>query len=146
MADRGTWTRRLTTALVILVVAGGLALWSSHRRGEQADEVRHLVLTLCDDLAAGRDATARLHGTDTWIAGPLLVRLQAAADLAGSRAGALTVVVAPGDTPEAGTVGREATHTAVIRVDGREVLGLRIVHPGAGRDIVIIGFWSPPPS
>jgi len=54
--------------------------------------------------------------------------------------------VGPGDTPEAGTVGLEATHTAVIRVDGREVLGLRVMHPGAGRDIAIIGFWSPPPS
>ena len=133
-------------ALVILVVAGGLAVWSAHRRSEQAGEVHRLVLALCDDLAAGRDATARLHGTDSWIAGPLLARLQSAADRAGGRAGALAVVVGAGDRPDAGTAGPEATHTAVIRVDGREVLGLRVLHPGAGRDIAIIGFWSPPPS
>jgi hypothetical protein len=133
-------------ALVILAVAAGLAVWSAHRRSEQAGEVHRLVLDMCDDLAAGRDATARLHGTDSWIAGPLLARLQAAVELAAGRARALTVVVAPGDTAEAGTAGPEATHTAVIRVDGREVLGLRVMHPGAGRDIAIIGFWSPPPS
>jgi hypothetical protein len=133
-------------AVAILAVAGGLAVWSSHRRAEQAEAVRGLVLDLCDDLAAGRDPAPRLRSTDPLITGPLVSRLGSVADLAGDRPGALVVVVRPGDTAEAGTVGQRATHTAVIRVDGREMLWLRVVHPGAGRDIAIIGFWSPLPS
>jgi hypothetical protein len=145
MADRGTWARRVTMALVILAVAGGLAVWSSHRQAMQAEEIRRLVLDLCDDLAAGRDPSPRLQGSDVLITGPLVSRLRPVAELARGRAGALEVVVKPGDTPEAGTAGPAATHSAVIRVDGRELLGLRVVHPGSGRDIAIIGFWSPPP-
>jgi hypothetical protein len=132
--------------LAILVVAGGLALWGSHRRTEQAEEVRRLVLGLCDDLVAGRDPAARLQATDALIAGPLVPRLRSVAELGGGRAGALVVVVEPGDTPDAGTVGPQATHTALIRVDGRDVLGLRLIHPVGNGDIAIIGFWAPPPS
>ena len=134
------------TPLVIVVVAGGLALWGSHRRGEQAEEVRRLVVGLCEDLVAGRDPAPGLQGTDPLITGPLLSRLRSVADLAGGRDGALAVVVEPGDTPEAGTVGLEATHTALILVDGRKVLGLRVVPPVRNGDIAIIGFWLPPPS
>jgi hypothetical protein len=124
MADRRVWARRIVMPLAILVVAGGLSVWNSHRRAAQAEVVQRLVIDLCDDLAA----------------------LRRAVDLAGGRADALSVVVEPGDTTEAGTVGQEATHTAVIRVDGRDVLGLRVVYPGLNGDIAIIGFWSPRPS
>ncbi len=132
--------------LAIHVVAGGLAVWNSHRRAEQAEEVRRQVVEQCEDLAAGRDPAVRLRGTDTLITRPLLPQLRSVTGLAGGRAGALAVQVEPGDTPEAGTVGPEATHTALILVDGREVLGLRVLHPGGSRDIAIIGFWSPLPS
>jgi hypothetical protein len=145
MADRGIWTRRLVMPLVILVVAGGLAVWGSHRRAKQSDEVRCLVADLCEDLAAGRDPAVRLRGTDSLISRPLLPRLRAVTGLAGGRAGALAVQVEPGDTPETASVGPVATHIALILVDGREVLGLRVVHPGGSRDIAIIGFWSPSP-
>ena len=146
MADRRVWTRRLFMPLAILAVAGGLSLWGSHRRAEQTEVVQRLVIDLCDDLAAGRDPARRLQSTDALIKKPLMSRLRSAIDLAGGRAGALSVVVEPGDTKEAGTVGREATHTAVIRVDGRDVLGLRVVHHGPNGDLAIIGFWSPRPS
>jgi hypothetical protein len=132
--------------LVILAVAGGLIVWSTHRRAEQAEDVRQLVVGLCADLAAGRDPAARLQATDTLITGPLLERLRSVTGPARGQAGALAVEVQPGDTPEAGTVGLEATHTALILLDGRQVLGLRVMHPGESADIAIIGFWSPPPS
>jgi len=146
MADRRVWMRRLVMPLAILVVAGGLSVWNSHRRAEQAEVVQRLVIDLCDDLAAGRDPAPHLQSTDTLIRSRLVSKLRWAVDLAAGRAGALSVVVEPGDTTEAGIVGQEATHTAVIRVDGRDVLGLRVVYRGPHGDIAIIGFWLPRPS
>jgi hypothetical protein len=132
--------------LAILVAAGGIALWSSKRQERQGEEVRQLVLAVCEDLNAGRDPMPRLQGTETIIARPLIARLAAAADRIGGRTGALAVTVEPGDTAEAGSGRRQATHTAVVRVDGAEVMRLRVIHRGRSRDIVIIGFWSPPPT
>jgi hypothetical protein len=146
MADRQVWIRRLVMALAILLAAAALSVWGSHRRVEQAGAVRSLVSDLCSDLVAGRDPASRLQSTDSLIRKPLVPRLRDAVDLAGGRQGALSVVVTAGDTEEAGTIGQEATHTAMIRVDGRDVLGLRLVHPDGPGDIVIIGFWSPRPS
>ena len=64
-------------------------------------------------------------------------------DNAGKPSRRLTVEVAAGDTPEAGAWAGAATHTAVLSLDGTEVLGLRVVHHGSGADIAIIGFWLP---
>ncbi|MHC4217779.1 MAG: hypothetical protein ACYSU7_04905 [Planctomycetota bacterium] len=145
MAERRFWIRRLILPLAIVAVAGGLALLNSHRRAAQADDVHRLVTDLCDDLAAGRDPASHLQATDALITRPLVSRLRSAIDRAGGRPGALVVVAEPGDTPQVGTIGQTATHTAVLSVDGVEVLGLRVVHPGKNGDIAIIGFWTPSP-
>jgi hypothetical protein len=142
MSDRPVWIRRLVMPLVILAVAGGLAVWNTHRRQVQAVDVQRLVTDLCDDLAAGRDPSPHLRGTDTLITGPLLARLRSVLDTSGGP-DKVTIVAEPGDTEVLGTAGQEATHTALLLVDGRAVLGLRVLHPGSIEDIAIIGFWVP---
>jgi hypothetical protein len=145
MAQRRFWIRRLILPLAIVAVAGGIALVTSHRRAAQADDVQRFVTDLCDDLAAGRDPASHLQATDTLITKLLVSSLRSVVDQTGGRAGALAVMAEPGDTPQVGTIGQAATHTALLSVDGVEMLGLRVVHAGKGGDIAIIGFWTPHP-
>lgn len=126
--------------LVVLLVAGALALWSGQRATDRSEEVRVLVRGLCEDAAAGRDPSALLAKTDPALARLLAERLREAVE---TGADAIEIIVTAGDTPEAGTVPQEATHTAVIRVNGDDVLGLRVDHAGGSRDIAIIGLWTP---
>jgi hypothetical protein len=142
MADRRTWARRLVMPLTILIVAGGLAIWSGRQQQQQTAQVRRWAHTLCDDLECGRVPGPQLK-TDAALTAPLATQLQAVADQANGRAGALSVVVTAGDAFDAGVVPHEATHTAVIRIDGADTLGLRVVHEGRPDDITIIGFWIP---
>ena len=96
---------------------------------------------LCAEVADRGDPRARLSGTDSLIAGPVLSHLRTITGQPGS----LTVIATAGDTAQAGHPPRPASHTAVIQLDGRDVLGLRIVHEGPKEDIIIIGFWTPSP-
>lgn len=148
MMDRPIWGRRLAMPLLALLVAAGLMVWSSWRSRPAppvtapAPEVLAFAEGLGADLRLGRDPAPRLAGTDPLIASRLGPRLAEAARRAGAGPDRLRVVVAPGDWPGAGSAMGQATHTAVILVDGQEVLGLRLAAPGGNRPVAIIGFWS----
>ncbi len=120
-------------------MAAGLTIRESHRRDRYSGEVQRFVTDLCAEVADGGDPRARLSGTDSLIASPVLSRLRTITDQPGS----LTVIATAGDTTQAGHPPQPASHTAVIQLDGRDMLGLRIVHEGPKEDIVIIGFWIP---
>ena len=55
----------------------------------------------------------------------------------------VTVTVSPGDTDTLDDPPTDATHTALISVEGAGTLGLRLFHPGGAEHPVIIGFWKP---
>ena len=127
--------------LVILAVAGGLGLWSSHVHTRQHQEVQAVVRSICDDVLDGRDPGPRLAATDPLVRGRLVERLREV--LTGGTPPRLAIEVSAGDTNRAARGG--ATHTAVVRVDGTEAIGLRIRHGGDGPGVAIIGFWTPVP-
>jgi hypothetical protein len=150
MIDRTLLGRRLAMPLLAVLVAAALMVWTS-RRGAQAPpvadrppEVLRLAEDLCADLKLGRDPGPHLAGADPMIAsrlGPLLRDL-------GQRtrgAEALRVTVAPGDWVGAGSAAGQATHTASVFLEGREVLGLRLAARAGGGPVAIIGFWTPDP-
>jgi hypothetical protein len=147
MMDRPIWGRRLAMPLLALLVAAGLLMWSWWRGpgpqpvAGQSPEVLAFAEGLCADLRLGYDPAPRLAGTDPLIASRLRPRLAEAAQRAGGSPERLRVVVAPGDGPGAGSAMGQATHTAVILVDGQEVLGLRLAAPGGNGPVAIIGFW-----
>ena len=140
------WPRRLILPLVILAVAGGLGLWSSHVHTRQQQEVQAVVASICNDVLAGRDPASRLTATDPLVRGRLVERLREVLGGTGGTPPRLAIEVSAGDTTQAGdAVQGHATHTAVLRVDGAAAMGLRIRHPGGGAGVAIIGFWTPVP-
>ncbi len=133
--------------LAILAVAGGLGLWSSHVHTRQQQDIQAVLASICDDVIDGRDPTPRLSGTDPLMRGRLVERLRKVLGGTPGTPPRLEIEVSVGDTTKAGdAAGGGATHTAVLRVDGTDALGLRIRHGGDGRGVAIIGFWTPAPS
>ncbi len=134
-----SWRRRLVMPLLIVVVALTLVTWNSRREDQTTDEVRQFVVSLCDDLASGRDPMPRLRGTNPLVAEPLVRRLRAIT--ATSSPDTVTVTVSTGDV-EVAPSGPPATHTAVVRAGDQDAIGLRLVHHDPGTDIVVVGFWT----
>ncbi|MHC4415131.1 MAG: hypothetical protein ACYS0G_07600 [Planctomycetota bacterium] len=139
-----TWARRVVLPLVILAVAAALALWGSRAEAQRSEDVRRLLVALFNDVAAGRDPQPRLGGTDPVVAGPLISRLQAVCADPDGRPRTVDIEVQRGDLVE-GNLPLRATHTAIVRLGGVEVMRLRLVHRSRPTEIVIIGFWTPPP-
>ncbi len=127
--------------VAILAVAAGVAWWSSRVASQEQADVHAFVTAICDDVRDGRNLSARLAATDGLVRNTVATRLQELLGNVKKPPQRLTVEVAAGDTPEAGTRPGTATHTAVLSLDGTEALGLRVVHRGSGADIAIIGFW-----
>ncbi len=129
--------------LAILAVAGGLGLWSSHVQTRQQQDIQAVIASICDDVIDGRDPAPRLAGTDPLLRERLVERLR---EVLGGTPPRLEIEVSAGDTTGAGDAAAGgATHTAVLRVDGAEAMGLRIRHGGGGPGVAIIGFWTPVP-
>jgi len=139
MHDRSPWPRRLIAPLAILVIAAGLSWWSSRAATRERGEVHAFVTAVCTDTRQGTDPSARLAATGELLRNTLVTRLR---QTLGDSSQRLTVEVADGDTPGSGAMAGVATHTARLNLDGAEVLGLRLVHPGNRANIAIIGFWS----
>ncbi len=129
--------------LAVLAAAGVIALWAARQKEHQRREVHDFVVALSDDLRRGRDPAGHLRGTDRALAPLLISRLQEVTTLSGGVPARLEIETITGDTDAAGQVPAPATHIAMFRVDGADVLGLRVVHRGGTGDIVIIGYWIP---
>ena len=123
--------------VAILAVAAGVAWWSSRVATHEQAEVHAFVTAICDDVRNGRHPSAWLAGTEGLVRNTVLTRLREILGNVDRPSQRLTVEVAAGARTGA------ATHTAVLSLNGTEVLGLRVVHRGSGADIAIIGFWLP---
>ena len=129
--------------VAILTVAAGVAWWSARIDGQEQAEVHAFVTAICNDVRDGRTPSAPLAATHELVRNTVATRLREILVDVDRPSQRLTVEVAVGDTPEAGASAGATTHTAVLSLDGTEVLGLRVVHRGSSANIAIIGFWLP---
>ena len=133
--------RLVVMPLLILAVAGSLAVWGSQQRQRTTEQVREMVQQVCYEMAHDGDATQQLAATDPLVARPLRSRLRNLLDE--QALDTLEIHVAAGDVDEIGSARQPATHIAVIRVAGTDRLGLRLLHSGEDEPITVIGFWTP---
>ena len=121
--------RRWLVPIIILVFAGGLAVWSSREEARRQADIERFVQQLIE-LAGGSD-----DGLPPMLPVQLdRIKLELAAGPT-----AASVDVTAGDVDWIGDP--TATHTAMISLDGRPRLGLRLQH----RDGVVhvVGYWLP---
>ncbi len=130
-------------AVVIVAVAGVIGVWGSRQKERQRRAVHDFVAALADDVQRGNDPAPRLRGTDRSLMPLVISRLEAVTALSGGTPAKFEIETMTGDTDAAGQVPAPATHTAILRVDGNDVLGLRLVHRDPPGDVVIIGYWTP---
>ena len=133
--------RRVVVPLIILAAAAAVAVWGTRNESRRTDDVRQYVLAICQDIANRRDPTSRLGRLDPFVAKPMVDFLRVALNKLPPGLEGLEIHVRSGDDPEFGD--GSATHTAMIRVKDRDILGLRIVHQDQGGDLGIVGIWWP---
>lgn len=125
--------------LVILLAALVMMYWGSHREARKKFEIQQYVQRLCDDAASGRIIVDRLNNPNPLVASQTAEEMKDAwtPSVVTSR----EINVNSGDVPQF-NIGT-ATHTAMLRVNGQDVLGLRILHQDEGGPIEILGYWRP---
>ena len=133
--------RRFLMPIAIVIAAAAIALWGWDAKSQRENDIKEYVFLICEDVANGRDPKPRLRQTNPVIAKSTVdllkvICLELPADLTG-----LEIIVQSGDSAEYGD--GSATHTAMIRSNGNDKLGLRIVHQSLSDNIEIIGRWLP---
>ena len=124
---------------LIVLAALSIFWWSSRRNLQAIGVIQQHVQQLCNDAAGGSNIADRLNNSNP------LVASQTADEIKDAWRGppnlSREVMVTSGDVPQfnLGT----ATHTAMLRVNGKDVLGLRILNKDVGGPIEILGYWRP---
>lgn len=136
-----TTRRRFLMPIAVVLAAAAIAMWGWQAESQRVKDVEEYVFLICEDVANGRDPMPRLGRLDPMLAKSMVDYLKVLcqdlpADLTG-----LEIVVHSGDSPETGD--GSATHTAMIRTNGKDKLELRIVHQSKGGDMGIIGIRWP---
>ena len=127
--------------LVILLIAGGIAAWSSYRETRRMEQIRQTISSLCEDVAQGRDVSARLDSMSP-ARNPRLVDVFKSACGPPDLASAIEVKVTPGDLPDAGHFAGTATHVATLRGGDTDLLFLRIKYDDT-KGVQIVGYRLP---
>ena len=117
--------------LIVLLAAGVLTLWTTHRAEQRVSELEDVVRAWCAAAGRGEDLADRLPTAHGVMTAPLAAAFAAAC---ADSPGGWSVTVTVGDVPDGGD-GR-ATHHALV--DGVGRLGLRLLD----RDgvVLIIGY------
>jgi hypothetical protein len=130
--------------LAILLIGGAIALWGVQRETKRSEEIRQTLLLLCRDIRAGNDVTQRIRLMSA-APDPLLMNALERASWSANSSDEFSIEVTPGDVEDNSAFAGTATHVAMIRVNGSNVLGLRIRHDGGDAPIKILGHFSPAP-
>ena len=140
-SQQQTTRRKVLMPIAIVIAAVVIAFWGWEAKSQRENDVKEYVFLICEDVANGRNPESRLGQLDPVAKKRMLDSLkelckELPADLTG-----LEIVVQSGDSPETGD--GSATHTAMIRTNGKDKLGLRIIHQSMVGDMGIIGIWWP---
>lgn len=140
-SQQQTTRRKVFMPIAIVIAAAVIAVWGWETKSQRENDVKEYVFLICEDVANGRDPDSRLRRTIPVVAKSIVdllkvICLELPADLTG-----LEIIVQSGDSAEYGN--GSATHTAMIRTNGKNKLGLRIVHQSTSGDMEIIGRWLP---
>lgn len=136
--DAATVRRRWLMPLVILCVAGAIAVWASAREAAKIQEVEAAMRSLCRDVAAGLDGSAYFDPASDLLRERTAKLLRSTCP-APEMANVVDVVVRPGDLADAGQLQGRATHTATLSSGGVELLTLRVRYLGSDR-IYVVGY------
>jgi hypothetical protein len=125
----------------LLILLGALVVmyWGSQRDARKKAEIHQYVQQLCNDAADGRIIVDRFNNPNALVVAETTAAMKAA--WAPSLIVSRELVVRTGDVPQIGD--GSATHTAVLHVNNKDVLGLRIAHGTEGGPIEILGYWTP---
>ena len=128
--------RLIVMPLLILAVAWGLSVATRHRHVGEIATFERAVTAWCEAAARGEEPPVPVA--------PELPRLRVVEAIRSvcrkddhPAAWSIAVAAGPGTAPPG-----SATHHAMIRVDGRDALGLGLGLPG-GRPLVV-GYWLVP--
>jgi hypothetical protein len=139
--------RRWLMPVAILLVGGAIAWWASAREKQRMHAVESRVRAICDSLAKGRDLVGEINADNPAAEGVVIDALRRA--LGGRDDAELVQIrVVSGDTfsERAGSAANLATHTAVLHMDGIELLALRARCDDPNDPVKIIGYVVPPPN
>lgn len=128
--------------LMILIAAIGLWYWTSIQNQRQTEVIRQRVLEICNAAAAGADLTGRLNPTDPFAEQQTIQAIRRVCDGPASHS-KLEVAVRPGDVQGMGQAAPNVTHTAMLRKDGVDQLGLRLQFVPDTSEVRIVGYWLP---
>jgi hypothetical protein len=126
--------------LLIVAVALAIFIWSRQSEERHLQDVEEATRDLCDALYhshvdAPLPELARQMGVTRSIADRIQLEFNDAQDRKD-----ISATVRAGDTAPPFGDGR-ATHHAVIFINHQPRLGLRLIHHGEARNVVVLGYW-----
>lgn len=139
-SDRLGWKRRVLWPALILLVA--FVFWRVEQRRAQTDipELEAFIRQTCAQVVVGDDAALASRASDPLIAESIVAAVRDSPLMDPGAINRLSISVSPGEHLIYGH--GTATHHALLGLDGRDLLGLRLIR-GSRHDIRIIGMWRP---
>ncbi len=139
-AGNSSRSRRIGLILAIIVVGGGLVLWSSHRAQTQAEEIHKRVTDLCESILRDDRIPTGITISNAAITEQLRLVLKGLSQNHGDIESNFTIEVQPGDYFH--SKDHPATHIALIYIADDPQLGLRLT-TDEQRGVIVLGYWLP---
>lgn len=131
--------QRFMVPAVIIVIALLMLWWGTQTESQRVEQLESYLRQVCTLVVQGADPTSRIRADSPEKRDGFTETLRVVlADV--DDPGKIGIDVAVGDTSPYAD-GR-ATHTAMISVEGRAVLGVRIKWPRE-EPIDVVGYWIP---
>lgn len=139
-SDRLGWKRRVLWPALILLVAFVISRVEQRRAQTDIPELEAFIRQICAQVVVGDDAALSSHTSDPLIAESIVAAVRGSPLMDPGAIDRLAISISFGDHLTYGN--GAATHHALLGLDGRDILGLRLVR-GSGQDVRIMGMWRP---
>ncbi|MCI0362544.1 MAG: hypothetical protein L0Y44_05610 [Phycisphaerales bacterium] len=139
--DRSARRRRIILMpLVVLMVGGAIALWSSARETKRNREIEQTISAVVRGVCTGADPASIVKTPDSFTQTAVTAAIRRLCET--HDASTLLVDAKSGDVQAAGSLEGSATHVVTVTT-GSASLGLRIQHTGDPNAILILGYFVP---